>query len=191
MLNFGGRSIFWSGLIPRFRDGSSSSSRRACGRTCRAACSNAAGETMNESRSMGATAQAIVAKLRQTPTRRGLLDSGNAARAAPALPDADGTPKDRFFTEPTGVFNTAELLVNQVGLTPGVKHGDGPGLHLLLNHFVEDVQNHGDHFELVARNTLSDRFAVFAPAPWCSRRARSRARSSCAGRACIRGFPTT
>jgi hypothetical protein len=42
--------------------------------------------------------------------------------------EAVGTPKDEFITEPTGVFNTAELLVNQVGLTPGVSHGDGPGL---------------------------------------------------------------
>ena len=53
------------------------------------------------------------------------------------------------------MFNTAELLVNQLGLTPGVSHGDGPGLQILLNHFVEDVQNHGGHLELVARNTLT------------------------------------
>jgi hypothetical protein len=36
-----------------------------------------------------------------------------------------------------------------------VRHGDGPGLQVLLNHFVEDVQDHGDHYELVTRNTLS------------------------------------
>ena len=73
----------------------------------------------------------------------------------------NGMPKDQFFTEPTGVFNTAELLINQVGLTPGVMHGDGPGLHLLLNHYVEDVQNHGDHFELVTRNTLNNQVRIF------------------------------
>jgi hypothetical protein len=48
-----------------------------------------------------------------------------------------------------------------LGLTPGVKHGDGPGLHLLLNHYVEDVQNHGDHFELVTRNTLTNQSRTF------------------------------
>ena len=74
---------------------------------------------------------------------------------------ADGTPKDQFFTEPTGVFNTAELLINQVGLTPGVKPRRRPGLHLLLNHYVEDVQNHGDHLELVARNTLTGQMRNF------------------------------
>jgi succinate dehydrogenase/fumarate reductase flavoprotein subunit len=59
------------------------------------------------------------------------------------------------------VFNTAELLVNQVGLTPGVSHGDGPGLHLLLNHYVEDVQNHGGHLTLVARNTRTGQARFF------------------------------
>ncbi len=62
---------------------------------------------------------------------------------------ADGTPATQFWTEPTGVFNTAELLINQLGLTPGVSHGDGPGLQMLLNHYVEDVQDHGTHYQLV------------------------------------------
>ncbi|HEY3033717.1 MAG TPA: hypothetical protein VGJ54_03565, partial [Streptosporangiaceae bacterium] len=59
---------------------------------------------------------------------------------------------------------TAELLVNQLGLTPGVSHGEGPGLHLLLNHFVEDVQNHGNHFELICRNTLTGQARTFGAA---------------------------
>ena len=61
----------------------------------RAACSIQAGEAMNESRSMGATAaQAIVSKLRQSPLAHGFLDSGNPARPASALLMPDGTPKD-------------------------------------------------------------------------------------------------
>jgi hypothetical protein len=59
------------------------------------------------------------------------------------------------------VFNTAELLINQLGLTPGISHGDGPGMQLMLNHFVEDVQNHGGHFELVCRNTLTQQVRMF------------------------------
>jgi hypothetical protein len=47
----------------------------------------------------------------------------------------DGTPANKFFTEPTGVFNTAELLINQLGLHPGITKD----LHL-LNHFVEDAE---------------------------------------------------
>src|SRR5690606_6122004 len=45
--------------------------------------------------------------------------------------------------------------------TPGVSHGDGPGLHLLLNSFVEDVQNHGSHLALVVRNTLTGQARTF------------------------------
>ena len=40
--------------------------------------------------------------------------------------------------------------------------GDGPGLQLLLNHFVEDVQNtDGNRFELVTRNTLTGQIRNF------------------------------
>jgi hypothetical protein len=110
---------------------------------------------MNESRSMGSTAQAVVDALRASP-----LAADFSIRQTPrALHQPylrpDGTPQNQFFTEPTGVFNTAELLVNQLGLTPGVNGPDEGGLQVLLNHYVEDVEDHGSHLELVARNTLS------------------------------------
>src|SRR5690606_31011135 len=120
-----------------------------------------AGQTMNASTSMGATAQAVVQRLGESS----LNDDFVIEATARALHQPDlkpvGAPEDGFLTEGTGVFNTAELLVNQVGLTPGVSHGDGPGLHVLLNHYVEDVQNHGGHLTLVARNTQSGQARFF------------------------------
>src|SRR5690606_8670408 len=114
-----------------------------------------AGELKNESRSLGSGARAVVTQLRQSPLAHDFsIQETPRALHQPYL-EADGTPKDRFFKEPSGVFNTAELLVNQLGLTPGVSHGDGPGLQLLLNHFLEELQNHGDHFRLITRNTLN------------------------------------
>ena len=160
-LNFGGRSIFWSGLIPSIRGWELDFFPPRVRQDLESGLLNEAGDTMNESRSMGAMAAAIVTKLRQSPLAHDFsIQETPRALHQPYL-TPDGTPKDQFFTEPTGVFNTAELLINQVGLTPGVKHGDGPGLHLLLNHYVEDVQNHGDHFELVARNTLNGQARIF------------------------------
>jgi hypothetical protein len=161
MLNFGGRSIFWSGLIPAIQGWELEFFPPNVRQALQSGLLNAAGEAMNESRSMGATAQAIVSKLRQSPLAHdfSIQETPRALHQPFLMPD--GTPKDRFFTEPTGVFNTAELLINQMGLTPGVKHGDGPGMQLLLNHFVEDVQNHGTHYELVCRNTLSNQIRVF------------------------------
>ena len=120
---------------------------------------------MNESRSMGATARSASsrgcgrARWRTTSRSR-----KRRARCTSPTWQPDGTPKDQFFTEPTGVFNTAELLINQLGLTPGVSHGDGPGLQILLNHYVEDVQDHGGHCELVTRNTLTGQARTFRAA---------------------------
>ncbi len=117
---------------------------------------------MNESRSLGTTAQAIVAKLRQSSLAQDFsIQETPRALHQPYL-SPDGTPKEEYFTEPTGVFNTAELLINQAGLTPGVSHGDGPGLQLSLNHYVEDIQNHGSHLVVVARNTLTHQSRNFS-----------------------------
>ena len=161
MLNFGGRSIFWSGLIPTIQGWELDFFPPNVRQALQGGLLNAAGEKMNESRSMGATAQAIVSKLRQSSLAQdfSIQETPRALHQPYLMPD--GTPKDRFFTEPTGVFNTAELLINQLGLTPGVRHGDGTGMHLLLNQYVEDVQHHGTHYSLVCRNTLSNQIRVF------------------------------
>ena len=160
-LNLGGRSIFWSGLIPSIQGWELDFFPARVRQDLAGGLLNQAGDTMNESRSMGATAAGIATKLRQSPLAQdfSIQETPRALHQPYLAPN--GMPKDQFFTEPTGVFNTAELLINQVGLTPGVMHGDGPGLHLLLNHYVEDVQNHGDHFELVTRNTLNNQVRIF------------------------------
>ena len=160
-LNFGGRSIFWSGLIPTVQGWELAFFPPNVRHDLVAGLLNEAGETMNESRSMGATAQAVVTRLRQSPVANDFsIQETPRALHQPYL-ETDGTPKDEFFTEPTGVFNTAELLVNQLGLTPGVYHGDFAGLQVLLSHYVEDVQNHGGHLAVVARNTLTGQARIF------------------------------
>lgn len=160
-LNFGGRSIFWSGLIPTLQGWELDYFPDNVRHDLSGGLLNHAGEVMNESRSLGAAAQAVVAKLRQSPLANDFsIQETPRALHQPYL-EIDGTPKDEFFTEPTGVFNTAELLVNQLGMTPGVSHGDHAGLQVLLNHYAEDVQNHGDHLQVVARNTLSGNARTF------------------------------
>jgi hypothetical protein len=110
---------------------------------------------------MGSTARAIVHALQQGPLGQDFVIQETPRALHQPYLAPDGTPRDDFFSEPTGVFNTAELLINQAGLTPGVSHGDGPGLQLLLNHFVEDVQKHDQHFALVVRNTLTGAIRQF------------------------------
>jgi len=95
---------------------------------------------MNESTSLGDKAKELVAHFRSSPLNSD-FDIQETPRALhqPYL-DRDGIPRDQFFVEPTGVFNTAELLINQVGLTPGVDQ-NGKGLFIKLNSFVEAIND--------------------------------------------------
>ena len=160
-LNFGGRSIFWSGLIPTIQDWELDYFPTSVRDALADGLLDRAGDVMNESQSMGTVAQQVVERLRASSLASDFeIEETPRALHQPYLAE-DGTPKEQFFTEPTGVFNTAELLVNQVGLTPGVSQGNGPGLHMLVNHFVEDVRNFNTHMELVARNTLNGEARFF------------------------------
>ncbi|MEJ3745800.1 GMC oxidoreductase [Actinomycetes bacterium KLBMP 9797] len=160
-LNFGGRSIFWSGLIPSIQDWELGFFPDPVRDDLSSGLLNEAGTVMNESRSMGRTAQAIVAKLRQSHLAQDFVIHETPRALHQPYLSASGTPTDEFFTESTGVFNTAELLTNQFGLTPGVYHGDFNGLFLLLNHFAEDIQHHSGQYELVVRDVLTGQSRVF------------------------------
>jgi hypothetical protein len=163
-LNVGGRSIFWSGLIPALQPWELAFFPDRVRAELEHRYLGEAGLSMNESVSMGTTSRRIVAALRQSPLGQDFtIEETPRALHQPYL-KPDGTPTDAFFTEPTGVFNTAELLINQLGLTPGSSHGDRGGLQLLPNHYVEDVQDHGHHFELVTRNTLTGEMRVLRAA---------------------------
>ena len=155
-LNFGGRSIFWSGLIPEIQPWELEFFPDAVRNDLDHRYLAEAGVTMNESITMGATAKAIVERFRASSLNDDFeIRETPRALHQPYLARENAPPVTEFFAEPTGVFNTAELLINQAGLRPGVYHGDGNGMFLLLNHYVEDVQRRdGNRFELVVRNTL-------------------------------------
>ena len=65
-LNLGGRSIFWSGLIPAIQPWELDFFPPQVRQDLDSGLLNQAGDTMNESRSIGATARAIVTQLRQS-----------------------------------------------------------------------------------------------------------------------------
>lgn len=91
-----------------------------------------------------------------------MIEETPRALHQPYLARENAPPVTEFFAEPSGVFNTAELLINQAGLAPGVYHGDGNGLFLLLDRYVEDVQRRADNrFDVVARNTLTGEARYF------------------------------
>ena len=143
-LNFGGRSIWWSGLVPQIQPWELEFFPDKVRQDLQNGLLGKAGAAMNESISMGTVAQKIVEKFEQSPLAKDFIIKQTPRALHQPYLNLTGTPKEDFFTEPTGVFNTAELLINQVGLVPGVSQGNGPGLHLLLNKFVENVEQIND-----------------------------------------------
>lgn len=139
-LAFGGRSVFWSGLIPDIQDWELDFFPDNVRNDLKTKYLKLVGERMNQSISMGNKAKELVDYFRSSDLNNDFeIKETPRALHQPYL-DPDGTPNDQFYTEPTGVFNTAELLINQVGLTPGVDQ-NGKGLFIKLNSFVEAINN--------------------------------------------------
>ncbi|XP_024381185.1 uncharacterized protein [Physcomitrium patens] len=143
-LNLGGRSIFWSGLIPSVQPWELQFFPPNV-RSRLSADLKEAQNKLNVSVTMGNTAQNIVKALQQSPLAEH-FDIRETPRALhqPYLTPS-GAPAKEFFLEPTGVFNTAELLINQIGLKPQDPNAANQNrLQLLLNHYVESVEKRGD-----------------------------------------------
>lgn len=154
-LAFGGRSIFWSGLIPTAQDWELEFFPDSVRQDLRNTYLGEAGRKMNESVSLGGKAREIVQHFRNT-SLAGDFEIHETPRALhqPYL-NPDGTPRDRFFVEPTGVFNTAELLINQAGLTSD-ETLDRNGLFIKLNSFVESVDEVPfDWYEVKTTSTIT------------------------------------
>ncbi|QDV42229.1 choline dehydrogenase [Stieleria neptunia] len=154
-LVFGGRSVFWSGLIPQPQDWELEFFPAAIRAALKNEFLKLAGERMNASLTLGSKAQELVAHFHNSSIGNDfdIYETPRALHQPYLL--ADGTPANKFFLEPTGVFNTAELLINQSGLTPG--HDlNGSGLFIRLNSFVEAVNSvPHDWYEVKTTNTVT------------------------------------
>ena len=153
---FGGRSIFWSGLIPDPQDWELEFFPATVRTALKGKYLTLAGERMNESLTLGSKASELVAHFRNGPIANDFeIHETPRALHQPYLL-ANGTPSDKFFMEPTGVFNTAELLINQSGLTRPDLDLNGNGLFIKLNSFVEAVNSvPHDWYEVKTTNTVS------------------------------------
>ncbi len=163
-LCFGGRSIFWSGLIPQAQSWEMEFFPDNVRRDLESTYFKSAKDRMNISLSLGDKAKKLVDYF-QSSALNSDFEIKQTPRAVhqPYL-NPDGTPRDQFFVEPTGVFNTAELLINQVGLTPGADQS-GNGLFIKLNSFVETIQNVPfDWYEVKTTNTITgEQISFYSP----------------------------
>lgn len=152
-LNMGGRSIFWSGLIPQVQDWELDFFPPAVKAALSAQALDNAGKKMNQSKSLGRFAEQLVQHLSGTSLGADFhIQETPRALHQPFLDDA-AQPGDQFFDEPTGVFNTSELLINQMGRN---RNHDGNGLHMQIHQYVEDIQRlPSGWFRLVSRTTTT------------------------------------
>jgi len=163
-LCFGGRSIFWSGLIPEPQSWEMEFFPENVRQDLVSKYFDLATDRMNTSFSLGDKAKDLV-KYFQNSDLNDDFEIKQTPRALhqPYL-NPDGTPQDKFFVEPTGVFNTAELLINQVGLTPGADQ-NSKGLFIKLNSFVESIQSVPfDWYEVKTTNTITgEQVSYYSP----------------------------
>jgi hypothetical protein len=155
-LVFGGRSIFWSGLIPQPQDWELDFFPNAVKSALKGKYLKLAGEQMNVSLSLGDKARRLVQHFNSSPIGADFMAQETPRALHQPYLNPDGTPTDQFFVEPTGVFNTAELLINQVGLTHAELNLNGPGMFIRLNSFVEAVNSvPHDWYEVKTTNTVT------------------------------------
>jgi hypothetical protein len=160
-LCFGGRSIFWSGLIPQPQSWEMDFFPENARQDLVSQYFKLANERMNVSFSLGDKAQELVDYFQNSDLNQDFEIKQTPRAVHQPYLNPDGTTRDQFFVEPTGVFNTAELLINQVGLTPGADQ-NGKGLFIKLNSFVEAIENVPfDWYEVKTTNTITGELVSF------------------------------
>lgn len=160
-LNLGGRSVFWSGLIPTIQPWELEFFPQSVKNALLSEYLNKAGEKLNQAKTMGTAAQTIVAKLKNSDLHQDfIIEETPRALHQPYLDD-EGKATEETYVEPTGVFNTAELLINQVGF-PGNRDHEKNGMFLLLNHYVEDLlPNPNNDYQLIVRDVVNGELKRF------------------------------
>ncbi len=163
-LAFGGRSIFWSGLIPQAQDWEMDFFPNDVRSALKSNYLGLAADRMNKSTSLGEKADKLVQHFHNSSLVNDFeIEETTRALHQPYL-NPDGTPRNQYFVESTGVFNTAELLINQVGLTPG-RDQNGKGLFIKLNSFVEAVNDVPfGWYEVKTTNTITgEQISFYTP----------------------------
>jgi hypothetical protein len=163
-LCFGGRSIFWSGLIPQAQSWEMEFFPDNVRRDLESTYFKSANDRMNTSLSLGDKAKELADYFQSSDLNKDFEIKQTPRAVHQPYLNPDGTSRDQFFVEPTGVFNTAELLINQVGLTPGADQ-NGKGLFIKLNSFVEMIQNVPfDWYEVKTTNTITgEQISFYSP----------------------------
>ena len=161
----GGRSIFWSGLIPKPQTWETDFFPDAVKEDLKSKYLTVAGKKMNESKTLGKFAEKIVDLFNFTGLKDDFIIEETPRAVHQPYLYSDGTPREEYFHEPTGVFNTAELLINQTGLTNDYTDFNGNGLFVKLNAFAESIDQtpEGWHKVTITDTITKEQTDYYAP----------------------------
>jgi hypothetical protein len=155
-MGFGGRSIFWSGLIPTPQSWESEYFPRPVRNDLERHYFSQAGRRMNESVSLGSFARSVVDLFNRSDLVNDFIIEETPRAVHQPYLYSSGKPRDEYFHEPTGVFNTAELLINQSDLNSDRVNYSGNGLFIRLNSFVERISDlDGGLHEVLITDTIT------------------------------------
>ncbi len=132
-MNFGGRSLFWSGLIPRMRDWELTFWPEPVRRHLSSTGYDAAEATLRKRRTLGPFQDETTAKLRQRFVDHTVEDLPQSLHQPNLGP---GQQLENVLEKSTGVFSTADLLLDSLAYT-GLAGRDN--LTINLNHYVVRV----------------------------------------------------
>ena len=132
-MNLGGRSVFWSGLIPRMRDWELAFWPEPVRRDLTSTGYEAAETTLRKRRTLGPFQHETTAKLRQRFVDHIVEDLPQSLHQPNLGP---GQQVENVLEKSTGVFSTADLLLDSLAYT-GLAGRDN--LTINLNHYVVQV----------------------------------------------------
>lgn len=138
-MNFGGRSVFWSGLIPRMQDWEMDAWPESVRQYLKGAGYPRAEKLMRKAISWGPYQESVINQL-ATVFPDWNVGSTPFSLDQPELGSVSGTIPESLIDRSTGTFSSAELLLDSLttGGTPGRDY-----LRINLNHLVTHIRHAG------------------------------------------------
>ena len=140
MMNLGGRSVFWSGVIPRMREWELAAWPPAIAGYLRGAGYPAAEKLMRKHITFGALEERLLVAANAEFTAQWEVVNTPRSQHQPEQAVSPALPPESFIENSTGIFSTAELLLDSL-------HASGRAgrdfLNVNLNHLVTRIDQQG------------------------------------------------
>jgi len=157
-MNLGGRSVFWSGVIPKMRDWELQHWPKEIADYLRDDGYARAEKLMRKHVNLGEYQQKLIGELQDEFGDSFEITNTPRACHQPEFSD-NGSPPKSFISQSTGTFSTAELLVDSLSY-----NGKGGGQHLYvnLNHRVIELRREGNRIvEVICEDLVGNKLRTY------------------------------